>query len=358
MDFITKLPLSEEPATGNFYDSILVIVDRLTKFSYFIPYRESTNAEEFAYLFYYNIARTHGLPSEIISDRGPPFMSKFWQGLTGYLGINHKLSTAYHKETDGQTERMNQVLEQYLRCYINYDQTNWVEKLPAAQLAYNTATNESTKTTPAYANFGFNPDAYRQARDTVINPKAILTSDQLKNLHEEMKTELEFVRNRMTTYANKKRIEGPTFSEGDMVYFATKNIQTKRQNKKLDYKYIGPYKIKRKIKDTNYELDLPPKVKLHPIVHISLLESAENTIQVKTNNEPDTQIDGPEEYIVEAILDMDKIDNKTMYLVKWKDYPDSENTWEPPEHLNHAQRLLRNFHRERQNRSQQRAQGR
>ncbi|KAF4466730.1 reverse transcriptase domain, partial [Fusarium albosuccineum] len=94
MDFITKLPLSEEPATGNFYDSILVIVDRLTKFSYFIPYRESTNAEEFAYLFYYNVAKVHGIPLEIISDRGPPFMSKFWQGLTGYLGINHKLSTA------------------------------------------------------------------------------------------------------------------------------------------------------------------------------------------------------------------------------------------------------------------------
>ncbi|KAM5353667.1 hypothetical protein ACJ41O_000317 [Fusarium nematophilum] len=238
------------------------------------------------------------------------------------------------------------VLEQYLRCYINYDQTNWVEKLPAAQLAYNTATNESTKITPAYANFGFNPDAYQQARDTVINPKAILTSDQLKNLHEEMKTELEFVRNRMTTYANKKRIEGPTFSEGDMVYFATKNIQTKRQNKKLDYKYIGPYKIKRKIKDTNYELDLPPKVKLHPIVHISLLESAKDTIQVKTNNEPDTQVDGPEEYIVEAILDMAEIDNKTMYFVKWKDYPDSENTWEPPEHLSHAQRLLKGFHQQ------------
>ncbi|KAM5346028.1 hypothetical protein ACJ41O_009033 [Fusarium nematophilum] len=241
---------------------------------------------------------------------------------------------------------MNQVLEQYLRCYINYDQTNWVEKLPAAQLAYNTATNESTKITPAYANFGFNPDAHQQARDTVINPKAILTSDQLKNLHEEMKTELEFVRNRMTTYANKKRIEGPTFSEGDMVYFATKNIQTKRQNKKLDYKYIGPYKIKRKIKDTNYELDLPPKVKLHPIVHISLLESAKDTIQVKTNNEPDTQVDGPEEYIVEAILDMAEIDNKTMYFVKWKDYPDSENTWEPPEHLSHAQRLLKGFHQQ------------
>jgi hypothetical protein len=90
---------------------------------------------------------------------------------------------------------MNQVLEQYLRCYINYKQDNWVEKLPIAQFAYNTAYNESTKLTPAYANFGFTPDAYHDKRDLkTINPAAILKSDELKNLHEEMKTELEFVR--------------------------------------------------------------------------------------------------------------------------------------------------------------------
>jgi hypothetical protein len=131
-----------------------------------------------------------------------------------------------------------------------------------------------------------------------------------------------------------------------MVYLATKNIETKRQNKKLDYKYIGPYKIKQKISKHNYELDLPPKVKLHPIFHISLLESAQDTIQVKTGNEPDTEVDGPEEYIVEAILDVNKINGKTMYFIKWKNYPDSENTWEPPEHLTGAQRLLKDFHQQ------------
>lgn len=162
-----------------------------------------------------------------------------------------------------------------------------------------------------------------------------------------MRTELEFIRNRMTNYTNKKRIEGPILSEGDMVYLATKNIETKRQNKKLDYKYIGPYKIKKKISENNYELDLPPKVKLHPIFHISLLESAQDTIRVKTSNEPEAEVDGPEEYVVETILDMNKINGKTMYFVKWKDYPDSENTWEPPEHLMGAQRLLQNFHRRR-----------
>ena len=347
MDFITKLPLSLDPATGTAYDSILVIVDRLTKFSYFIPYQEATDAEEFSYIFLRNIVSTHGLPTEIISDRGPPFFSNFWQCLMSRIGLNHKLTTAYRAQVDGQTERMNQVVETYLRCYVNYSQNNWVEKLPTAQLAYNTATNESTKITPSYANFGFTPDAYRTERNGPLAPAAILKSDELKNLHEEMRTELSFVQNQHARYYNQKRLKGPTFSEGDMVLLATKNITTKRLNKKLDYKYIGPYKILEKISENNYRLDLPPKVKLHPIFHISLLESAKDTIVVKTD-EPETEVDGLEEHEAEAIIDMRKEDGKIEYLVKWKNWSKNDNTWEPPEHLNHAQRLLKTFHRDRQ----------
>ncbi|OBS15594.1 hypothetical protein FPOA_20713 [Fusarium poae] len=344
MDFITKLPLSEEPSTGIFYDSIMVIVDRLTKFSYYLPYREATDAEELAYVFYRHVVSIHGLPREILSDRGPTFAAKFWQALMSHLGLNHRLTTAFRPQADGQTERMNQVLEQYLRCYINYEQNDWVEKLPVAQLAYNTAYNESTRLTPAYANFGFTPDSYHAARETpTINPAAQIKAEDMKNLHEEMKKELEFVRKRMTKYYNTKRIERPTFKEGEMVYLSTKNITTKRPTHKLDFKFIGPYKILRKISENNYELDLPPKVRIHPIFHISLLESAADTIQVKIGNEPE-EIDGPETYEAEAIRDMQKIDGKTMYLVKWKNYPENENTWEPPKHLINAQRLLKNFH--------------
>lgn len=351
MDFITKLPLSEDPATGTLYDSILVIVDRLTKFSYFIPYQESTDAEQFAYIFLRNIVSTHGLPSEILSDRGPPFASKFWQALMDYLGLNHRLSTAFRPQTDGQTERTNQILEQYLRCYINYEQNDWVEKLPTAQLSYNTAIHESTKLTPAYANFGFTPDAYKASRDGLIIPKAILTSEKLKNLHEEMRTELEFVRNQMKKYYDKKRMKGPSFQEGDMVYLATKNIETKRENKKLDYKYIGPYKIIEKISENNYRLDLPPKVRLHPVFHISLLETAKDTIHAKYGNEHETEVEGPEEYEVEEIRDMRIRNNKTEYLIKWKNYPESSNQWEPAKNLTHVQRLLKDFRRQHRDRT-------
>ncbi|KAF4456506.1 pol polyprotein [Fusarium austroafricanum] len=301
-----------------------------------------------AYIFYDRIVRTHGLPKEILTDRGTTFASKFWQALMAHMGLNHRLTTAFRPSVDGQTERMNQVLEQYLRCYINYEQDNWVEKLPCAQLAYNTAYNESTRLTPSDANFGFTPDAYHDAREPkTINPAAIITSDKLRDLHEQMKTELEFVQKRMQRYYDPKRLKGPTFSEGDMVYLATKNISTDRPSYKLDYKYIGPYKVKKKISENNYELDLPPKVRLHPIFHIALLESAANTIHVKNDNEPE-EIEGPEIYEAEAIRDTRRENGRREYLVKWKNYPENENTWEPPKHLTNAQRLLRNFHQQRQ----------
>ena len=110
--------------TGVEYDSILVIVDRLTKFAHFIAYKEASTADDLAYIFLKTIVSLHGLPDEIVSDRGSAFASKFWQALTAQLGVKHKLSTAYHPQTDGQTEQINQIIEQYLRYYINYPQDN------------------------------------------------------------------------------------------------------------------------------------------------------------------------------------------------------------------------------------------
>lgn len=131
-----------------------------------------------------------------------------------------------------------------------------------------------------------------------------------------------------------------------MVLLATKNIETKRQNKKLDYKYIGPYKILEKISENNYRLDLSPKVRLHPVFHISLLESTEGNIMAKYGNEHETEVEGPEEYEVEKILEQRRVNNQTEYLIKWKNYPESDNQWEPAKNLTHVQRLLKDFHRD------------
>ncbi|HEX4372954.1 MAG TPA: hypothetical protein VHZ50_06595 [Puia sp.] len=129
MDWIVKLPLSKEPMTGVTYDSIWVVTDQLTKYVHFVPYKESSTAEDLAYWFMRTIVANHGLPRNIISDRDKLFKSNFWNIIVKELGMKHKQSTAYHPQTNGQTERTNQTLEQYLRFYLNYDQDNWVKLL-------------------------------------------------------------------------------------------------------------------------------------------------------------------------------------------------------------------------------------
>ena len=147
-DFITKLPIAQG------YDSILVVVDRLTKMVHFIPTIEKTSAEGLARLFRDNVQKLYGLPKSIVSDKGPQFAAGIMRELNRMLGIKSKLSTAFHPQTDGQTERVNQELEQYLRMFIDHRQEQWHDWLGMVEFAYNNKMHSSTKVLPFKANYG------------------------------------------------------------------------------------------------------------------------------------------------------------------------------------------------------------
>ena len=151
MDFITDLSSSKG------FDSIFVVVDRLTKMAHFVSCNKIVTSEETAQLFINNVYKYHGLPEDIISDRGTQFTSKIWQSLFKILQVEIKLSSTYHPQIDSQTKRVNQVIEQYLRCFINYHQDNWIDLLPLAEFAYNNTIQDSTKQTPFFANYGHHP---------------------------------------------------------------------------------------------------------------------------------------------------------------------------------------------------------
>ena len=138
VDFITKLPLAQG------YNSILVVVDWLTKMVYFISTMKKTSVEGLARLFRDNMWKLHRLPESIISDRGPQFAARLMRKLNGMLGIESKLSTAFHPQIDGQTERVNQELEQYLRMFIDHRQEQWPEWLETAKFTYNNKAHLST----------------------------------------------------------------------------------------------------------------------------------------------------------------------------------------------------------------------
>ena len=151
MDFVVGLPESHG------YNAILTIVDRLTGMRHLIPCNDTTGSEDLAWLYLREVWKLHGLPLSITSDRGPQFISKFWRSLCLKLGIKANLSTAYHPQTDGKTERINAITEQYLRAYISYHQDDWVKWLPIAEFAGNDGYSESIKTSPFFANYAYNP---------------------------------------------------------------------------------------------------------------------------------------------------------------------------------------------------------
>jgi hypothetical protein len=141
--------------TGVIYNSIIVVTDRLTKYIYFISYLKSFLVKDLAYMFYKHVITNHRFSQRIINDRDKLFTFRFWKLLIDLLGVHHKLLTVYYLQTDGQTERLNQIMEQYFRCYINYQQDNWVKLLLIAQLAYNNIAISTTGISPFFANYGY-----------------------------------------------------------------------------------------------------------------------------------------------------------------------------------------------------------
>lgn len=311
------LPVSTDPTTEAKYDNIWVIVDKLTKYAYFIPFLSTATSEQLAFAFIREVFSRHGLPEQIISDRDKLFTSKFWTSLMKRLGTKQKLSTTAHPQTDGQTERLNQTLEQYLRGYVNFQQDNWVELLPLAQYAYNTSVNETMKMTPHEAVYGQKPVTTRQEisdteapEATSSVPRAEMMATKIKATQQRLQQELQFLQNRMAHYYNKKRIEGPTLKVGDKVYLLrdkqhstlkTSQIKTKRPSDKLEYKKLGAFKIKEVLSKNNYRLSLPKSMQLRTnVFHISMLEPAPEDAELDKNLELE---EDPDEYEVEKIMD-------------------------------------------------------
>jgi hypothetical protein len=340
MDFITDLPSS------NSKDSILVVVDRFTKMAHFIPCNKTITGEETAKLFLDNIYRIHGLPDDIVSDRGAQFISNFWRGIFQLLHVKINLSTAYHPQTDGQTERVNQILEQYLRCTVNYQQDNWVDLLPLAEFAYNNTMHSSTKQTPFFANYGQHPRADPFQVKHVGSPAAEEFTTYLAKIHQELTFQLQQAQDRYKDYADQHRKIHPEFKIGDRVWLLRKHIQTKRPSKKLDYQRFGPFKIIKQINPVSYRLELPSTMQIHPVFHVSLLEPYhESTISGRTlPPPPPIEVDNEMEYEVEEILDSRIKNRRLEYLIHWQGYGIDERTWEPSSNVTNALEKVKEFH--------------
>lgn len=345
MDFIVGLPSSSG------CNAIWVVVDRLTKMAHFIPCKDNIKAQDLAHLFLTNVFRLHGLPDDIVSDRGAIFTSRFWRSLLDLLEIKPNMSTAFHPQTDGQTERTNAILEQYLRAYMNYQQDNWVSLLPLAEFSYNNSIHSSTKHTPFESTYGFHPRfSLASSPPPGISASSEDFAHSLQQLHQQLQAEITLAQQQQAVFYNNKHRPTPTYHPGDYVFLSAKNIKTTRPSSKFDHARIGPFKILSAVGSHAYKLELPSSMQVHPVFHVNLLTPRDKPFCPDIPSRvadplPPIEVEGETHYEVEDILDSRFHRGKLQYLVAWKGYPDpSENTWEPQANLWNATSIIRDYH--------------
>jgi len=339
VDFITKLPV----AAGK--DAILVVCDRLSKMTHFVATTEETSAEGLARLFRDNVWKLHGLPESVVSDRGLQFAAELTKELNRMLRIKTKLSIAFHPQIDGQTERMNQELEQYLQFFVDHRQRDWPEWLASAEFAVNNKTHTTTKVSPFMANYGKEVRMGGDIRKKGKVESATEFVERMRKVHEEAEAALKKTQEEMKRYADRSRKETEKWKRGDRVLLSTKDLVFKeRPTKKLIERYVGPYMIEEVVSTNVVKLRLLSSMRIHLVVNVSRIVQYKEQVkgQRKEEGKP-VEIEGIEEWEIEKILNKRKIRGVEKYLVQWKGFTAEEDTWERNENLKNAEEALEEF---------------
>ena len=334
MDFIDGLPRSRKGNTG-----IWVVVDRLTKSAHFIPVKSKRTAPWLASVYVREIVRLHGVPSSIVSDRDPIFTSEFWRSLQEAVGTQLCLSTAYHPQTDGQTERVNRILEDLLRlCILDFGGT-WEEHLPLVEFAYNNSFQSSIGMAPFEALYGRpcrSPTCWWESTDKILlGPDMVReTSEKIDLIRKRMKA----AQDRQKSYADRRRTD-LEFEVGDMVFVKVsplRNVVRFGSVGKLAPRFVGPFPIKERIGRMAYRVELPDRLSgVHDVFHVSHLrkclhETAE-VVEPSLLRDVEVERDATIRRAPTRILGSEtrKLRNREVQLVKvqWGD-DESNATWE------------------------------
>ncbi|KAL0148604.1 hypothetical protein M9458_056151 [Cirrhinus mrigala] len=317
VDFVMDRPTSE----GN--TCILVVVDRFSKMCKLIPLKGLPIAMEAAEHPFHQVFRQFGIPEEIVSDRGPQFISHVWKAFFKLLGVSVNLSSGYHPQTNGQTERKIQELGRYLRAY-------WCKTNTAGAGSYRGTTVDHW---------------FRESERVWDSAHHHLQRAIRRNKH----------------FADARRRVAPPYQPGDSVWLSTRDLRLRLPCRKLSSRYIGPFKILRQINDVTFQLQLPPRYRIHPTFHISLLKpyfpSATEPPGAEAGPPPPEVLDQPSTYTVRQILDSRRCGGHLEYLIDWEGYGPEEHSWVPRDDVLDPSLLL-DFHRDHPDRPAPRGCGR
>jgi len=333
MDFIVKLP---KTVRGN--DAILVVVDRLTKYVLLEPCSEQMTSPELVDTLTRRVIAEKGYPRQIITDRDVRVTAKAFKGWAEKHKVQLRLNTAYHSRANGQAERMNLVVENYLRAFVDSGMTDWDELLPVCQLSINNSYHSTVENTPFYLEHGRHP--YIPGLTTLKRagvPRAHVCAvkrqwpAKLKEavLHAQKAMKVATERSKRHFDVRRKVVE---FEVGDRVLLSTKNLTLKGVPcVKLGPRFVGPYTVEEKVGNVSYRLALPGEMRVHPVFHVELLRGYKGPDFV-----PPPAIeceDGSVRWNIETILDQRGLGSRRQMLVRWEGYGPDRDTWEPREML-------------------------
>src|SRR6202008_886081 len=312
------------------------------KSAFFIPTHKTADTWEIANLYVQNIFPHYGIPKKIISNQDLRYTSKVAKEICDILRINQNISTAFHPQTDGQSERTNQSLQQYLCLFCNDKQSNWHAWLPIAQYTRNSWPNVTTKKTPFDLLIGYTPQAHQPSRA----PTLPNIETRLKNINDARKTAQEAQSKAQASWIK----ENPRYHEyetGTQVWLEGTNLKLPEgMTKKLSPRRYGPFRVVAKISPIAYTLELPPQWKIHPTFHASLLTPYKETSQHGPNfvEPPPDIVNREEEWEIEQITNtcLHGRWKKRQYLVRWKGYSPAHDQWINEEDMN-APDLIKAF---------------
>ena len=365
MDQVTALPTTTR---GN--DAILVMVDKLSKMVHIAPCRKDCSAMETLHLFNFHVIRAHGMPAKVLTDRGKVFNNTMNNELWKVLGVRQALSSAFHPQTDGQTERINQAVEELLRHYSVEEQSRWDDYVFLVEFALNSHKNEATGHSAFQLVMGYNPsspfDRVLGVNKEVLGGKHLeavgATGDAPQAYKNEMvkdhmaymqqawkvaKDRLDAAARRMKAQMDKHR-RPHQYKVGDWIWLATTNLKLEGVNNKLRPRWVGPFQVRELIGRDGQEqavrIDLPPGSRVHNVFHVQLTRPYRGNRSCVGPHEPCAAVDaedsvwieGGQEFFVEKILKHRFRCWKRQirdFLVKWVGFGDEHNTWEPETNL-------------------------